>query len=138
MEASEIDRKISRPPFCYDKECNVIYSTYKDEDFDKGFSFFCFGKLREAHIFKEKETEHINDLSHCYYTPLKGMIRFFVNAEDLWKEATSKLAVLNRLIEVKCERCGSKMYKVARHVCFDCEKGRGKNEETTDKVDILI
>jgi len=128
MEASEIDCKISRPPFCYDKECKVIYSSYNDKDFDEGFSFFCFGKLREVHIFKEKETEHINDLSHCYYTPLKGMIRFFVNAEDLWKEATSKLAVLNRLIEVKCERCGSKMYKVARHVCFDCEEGRGKNE----------
>ena len=121
MSEKDLDYKINRPPFCYDKECEVIYSTYKDEDFDKGFSFFCFGKLKEAHIFKEKKVEHVNDLSHCYYTPLKGMIRFFVNTEDLWKEATSKLAVLNKLVEVICEKCGSKMYKVATHVCFECE-----------------
>jgi ribosomal protein L37E len=49
------------------------------------------------------------------------MIRFFVNKEDLWKEATLKLAVLNKLIEVKCEKCGGKMYKVAIHRCFSCE-----------------
>jgi hypothetical protein len=126
VEDSNKDRKITRPKFCYDDECVVIYSTYREEDFRKGFSFFCFGRLKEPNVFKEKEVEHVNDLCHCYYTPLKGMIRFFVNTEDLWKEATSKLAVLNRLIEVKCDKCGSKMYKVARHICFECQyKAKG-------------
>jgi hypothetical protein len=116
-------RKTKRPKFCYDKSCKVVYSSYNLEDFDKGYSFFCFGKLKRGHLFHEegREAIHENNLSHCYYTPLKGMIRFFVNEQDLWGEVNAKLAVLNRLINVKCEKCGGKMYKVARHECFKCK-----------------
>lgn len=114
--------RINRPPFCYDKNCKVLLSTYDDEIFNKGFSFFCFGKLKKAHIFKDKETTHWNDISHCYYTPLKGMIRFFMNTDDLWGEAHSKLIVLNKLIEVKCKKCGGIKKKVISHECFKCKE----------------
>jgi hypothetical protein len=120
----KIDCKNERPKFCYDKDCTVVFSTYNEADFDKGFGFFCLGKLKEPKIFKEKSIEHVNGLSYCCYTPLKGMIRFFVNTDDLWKEATNMLAALNRLIEIKCPQCNSKIYKVPYHVCFECQAKR--------------
>ena len=120
----DIDKKITRPKFCFDQTCEIIYSTFNEEQYIEGFSFFCFGKLKQTHIFKEKEVVHDNNLSHCYYTPLKGMIRFFVNQEDLWGEANAKLAVLNRLIDVKCNTCGGKQYKAITHICFDCQTKR--------------
>jgi ribosomal protein L37E len=126
---NKVDEKLVRPRFCYDQGCNVIYSTWNEDNFAKGFSFFCFGKLKEVHTFREREILHENDLSHCYYTPLKGMIRFFCNTGDLWKEATSKLAVLNRLIDVRCDKCGGKQYKIARHVCFSCEHPKKSEDQ---------
>lgn len=111
----------NRPKFCFDKNCKVLLSTYSKGCFDKGESFFCFGKLKGCHQFKEKKTYHVNDISHCYYTPLKGMIRFFMNTDDLWGEAQAKIRVLNKLIHVKCKVCGERKNKVIRHVCFGCE-----------------
>lgn len=111
-----------RPRLCFDKNCSVLLSTFEEESFDEGVSFFCFGKLKEVHIFKEKQTVHENDLSHCYYTPLKGMLRFFMNVEDLWGEANAWLRVLNKLKEVKCTKCGGIARKVIIHKCFECVK----------------
>lgn len=110
----------NRPKFCYDKNCKVLLSTYSKECFDNGESFFCFGKLKDWHEFKEKKTFHANDISHCYYTPLKGMLRFFMNTDDLWGEAQAKIRVLNKLIKVDCKKCGKKTNRVIRYVCFDC------------------
>ena len=110
--------RINRPKFCYDKDCKVILSTYEKESFDEGLSFFCFGKLKEPHKFKEKETVHENNISHCYYTPLKGMIRYFMNTDDLWGEAQAKIRVLNKLIKVDCKKCGERMNRVIRYICF--------------------
>lgn len=124
-----MDERKLRPPFCFDKTCQVLLSTYNEEDFDKGYSFFCFGKLKEGRTFKDKEAVHWNDISHCYYTPLKGMLRFFMNKDDLWGEAQAKLRVLNKLIEVKCPDCGEKMSKVIRHECFNPSCAGKKKEE---------
>ncbi len=112
----------NRPKFCFDENCKVLLSTYDKDDFDKGISFFCFGKLKASHKFKEKETVHENNISHCYYTPLKGMIRFFMNTDDLWGEIQAKIRVLNKLLKFKCQVCGEKSNKVIRHICFNCEK----------------
>ncbi len=112
----------NRPQFCFDETCKVLLSTYTQECFDKGESFFCFGKLKTSHKFKEKETTHENDTSHCYYTPLKGMLRFFMNTDDLWGEVQAKVRVLNKLVKVKCKICGELSNKVIRHICFSCEK----------------
>ena len=116
----EIVERRLRPRFCYDKSCKLIYSTYDEESFNEGFSFFCFGKLKEKNVFKEKQIVHENTISHCYYTPLKGMIRFFMNEDDLWGEANAKLRVLNKLKEIKCDKCGGEMRKIITHKCLDC------------------
>lgn len=117
--------KQMRPPFCFDWSCRILVSTFDDDSFDKGHSFFCFGKLEKKQVFVDKETTHENDISHCYYTPLKGMIRFFMNTEDLWGEAQAKIRVLNKLVEVDCLKCDGKMQKVIRHECFNCKEGKG-------------
>lgn len=114
-----ISRKV-RPRFCYDKSCHLIYSTYNEKSFNEGYSFFCFGKLKEKNIFKEKEVVHENNISQCYYTPLKGMIRFFMNEDDLWGEANAWLRVLDKLKQVKCDKCGGIMKKRISHHCFNC------------------
>ena len=110
---------MSRPKFCYDESCEILLSTFDEKSYHDGVSFFCFGKLKERRVFKEKDTVHENDISHCYYTPLKGMIRFFMNVEDLWGEANAWLRVLNKLKDVKCPDCGKKMNKTILHLCLD-------------------
>jgi len=109
-----------RPPFCLDGSCQHLLSTYDEKSFEEGYSFFCFGKLKKAHVFKEKEALHENNLSHCYYTPLKGMIRFFMNEDDLWGEAWAKVRVLNKLKEIKCGKCGGIVRKRIVNTCLDC------------------
>jgi hypothetical protein len=115
------NRRISRPFFCYNRQCNIIYSTYDKDSFESGFSFFCYGKLPVSHIFYEKKIKHINDICHCYYTPLKGAIRFFINLGDLWGEANAKIAVMNRIQNLKCQ-CGGRSYKRITHWCMKCGK----------------
>jgi len=115
------DKKIARPPFCYDKKCKVIYSTYKSEDFKDGYSFSCYGKLPKTHIFIEKKAKHINNFSCCIYTPLKGMIRFFMCEDDLWGEAQALIGVMNRIKKIKCPKCKGPSPKVITHTCFKCQ-----------------
>jgi len=125
------DKKKNRPIFCYDKICEVIYSTFQQEHFDDGYSFFCYGKLKKPHLFIEKKAKHLNQLSHCYYTPLKGMIRFFVTIGDLWGEINAKLAVMNILQPLgRCFKCRRKLYRriescvrisEKKKLCSDCK-----------------
>lgn len=112
----------NRPKFCFDWSCSVLLSTFDEKSFDEGVSFFCFGKLKVRKVFKEKDMVHVNPISHCYYTPLKGMIRFFMNEDDLWGEANAWLRVLDKLKEVKCDKCGEIMKKRIIHKCFKCEE----------------
>jgi len=120
---SKINKRIFRPFFCYDKKCKILHSSYSKESFEKGFSFFCYGRLPKEHIFIEKEAEHKNSICHCYYTPLKGAIRYFMCEGDLWGEANALCAVMNKLIDVRCG-CGAKTYKTIRHTCFKCNSKR--------------
>jgi hypothetical protein len=120
MKRTLWDNKRSRPFFCYDRRCKVIFSTYRKEDYERGFSFFCYGKLREKNVFTISEAVHENDMCHCYYTPLKGAIRWFVNEQDLWGELNAKIAVLNRIVKPKCQKCGADTYKVVTHRCTKC------------------
>jgi len=119
-----MNERINRPKFCYDWNCKVLLSTFDEKEFDQGLSFFCFGKMEKERTFIDKGTIHRNDISHCYYTPLKGMIRFFMNIDDLWGEANAKLRVLNKLKEIKCDKCGGKARKVIIHKCFNCNPNK--------------
>ncbi len=105
------DKKIVRPFFCYDKKCKIIYSTYKEKTHKEGFSYFCYGKLPKMHVWVENKAKHENDVCHCYYTPLKGAIRYFMNLGDLWGEAWAMIAVMNRLIKPKCPKCKGRCLK---------------------------
>ena len=110
----------NRPKFCFDESCNLLLSTFDEKSFNEGVSFFCFGKLKVKKVFEEKDMVHVNPISHCYYTPLKGMIRFFMNEDDLWGEANAWLRVLDKLKKVKCDKCGGIMKKRITHRCFKC------------------
>ena len=120
IDTKKITERRLRPRFCYDNSCKLIYSTYEEKCFEEGCSFFCFGIMKKENVFKEKKTVHKNPISHCYYTPLKGMIRFFMNEDDLWGEANAKLRVLDKLKKVKCDKCGGIMKKRVIHKCFKC------------------
>lgn len=122
----KVNKRITRPLWCYDRKCKVIYSVFEKESHKKGCSSFCYGALPETHTFKHNKVVHKNNLCHCYYTPLKGAIRFLTNEDDLWGELNAKIAVLNRRLKIKCQKCGKKgMYKVVRHECPTCEKKAG-------------
>lgn len=120
---NKVDHLRTRPPWCYDKKCKVILSRYNEKSHDQGYSSFCYGALPEVHIFKQNEVTHDNNMCHCYYTPLKGAIRFFTKEDDLWGEISSMIGVLNRRIKVKCHKCGKKgARKVVSHYCPTCTR----------------
>jgi len=96
----------NRPHWCFG-DCEPIFSRYSRENFDKGASCFCYGQMTTEHIFTAKATEHINDLSHCLYTPLKGIIRFFLNENDAYVEFLSICAVLDTISPHICKSCGA-------------------------------
>ncbi len=87
--------------------------------------------MNKPHRFKEKEAEHVNDICHCYYTPLKGAIRYFMNEGDLWGEINAKIWVLNKVHPIgKCSRCKKNIEREIRickvndkreSICYDCE-----------------
>lgn len=70
----------NKPRCCPDPDCNILFFTRHNPN-DVGDSFDCYGKIIEF-SFDWKGNEHTNDISHCTYTPLKGMIRYFENADD--------------------------------------------------------
>lgn len=112
---NKIDRHNIRPIWCWDKSCKLIYTSFNLENFNKGYSCFCFGKLKKSHLFIEKEAKHKNELSHCYYTPLKGVVRFFVTIGDLWGEINAKLVVMNKLQPLgKCFKCKKELYRMIK------------------------
>ena len=114
------NKQINRPKFCLDELCEILVSSYSEGDLAEGYSFECFGKLKEENIFKEKDIIHKNNISHCRYTPLKGMLRFFENINDIQGQIQVQLRVMEKLIECKCPTCGGKLRKVWGHLCLDC------------------
>ena len=70
----------TKPRCCPDQYCELYFATFHDEE-DPGDSFDCYGKI-EPQTFSLYGNVHTNDISHCTYTPLKGMIRYFENKDD--------------------------------------------------------
>jgi hypothetical protein len=96
----------NRPHLCFDKDCKIIFNSYNKEYVEKGYSYFCFGKLKEPHKFTEKECVHVNDYCHCVYTPLKGVLRFFINEGDAWIYQLGMCGILNNAKPLVCDECG--------------------------------
>lgn len=117
------DKKIKRPYWCYDKIAKVLYSTYNKEQYKEGFSMFCYGMMAIPRNDKFNKVKHINNLCHCYYTPLKGAIRFFINIEDVWGELWAKIAVMNKVVKGKCiKHPKEKSYRTINYQCSKCAK----------------
>lgn len=96
----------ARPHLCFDDGCKILWASYDKEAVAKGWSYFCFGKLKEPHKFKEKECEHVNEYCYCAYTPLKGVLRFYINEGDAWIYQLGVCNILNDAKPLMCDECG--------------------------------
>ena len=67
---------------CPDKSCEPLFLRGDDKHYDKGGSFMCWGKLEQESKLMFKEREHINGYCFCIGSPLKGIIRYFINPND--------------------------------------------------------
>lgn len=72
----------TRPWCCPEPSCTPIHNDQVEEKPTPGISFICFGKMEREVIFIYDGTPHTNDLNHCDYTPLKGIIRWQENTID--------------------------------------------------------
>lgn len=72
-----------RPWCCPDPHCTPLYhyNVYVDSP-QPGESFSCFGIMERPIEFTYDGKKHKNDLSHCDYTPLKGVIKWQENEDD--------------------------------------------------------
>ena len=62
---------------------NLRDGDYKDITVpEPGQSWTCFGIMAKPLTFIYDGVEHTNDLNHCDYTPLKGVLRFQENEAD--------------------------------------------------------
>lgn len=79
-------------------------------DLMEGYSGDCIGKGDMQTYIVGGQT-HNNDMNHCMFTPLKGVIKFNINEGDI--EAMIQLCkkVLFKLHpEWECMKCGTKLY----------------------------
>lgn len=112
------DKKINRPRWCYDKKAKVLYSTFNKEYYEEGY-----GRMKIPREDDFNKVKHINDICHCYYTPFKGAIRYFINKDDVWGETHAKIGVMNRIFNKKCHiHKEEDSYLVLRHSCPKCAK----------------
>jgi hypothetical protein len=104
----------SRPALCpCPNSCMPIYNglafdeRVKTGDLNEGYSGDCIGKGDESVYIVGGET-HTNDMNHCVFTPLKGIVRFQINEGDVDAMLQMCQAVLHALKpERKCEACGT-------------------------------
>jgi len=134
-----------RPSTCLDGTCVVLFSTFNADWVDKGGSFSCWGRMDEPRVTPYREVEHRNTHSHCVYTPLKGVIRFFICHEDISGDLFGMRALLidtRRPECFVCQDCGCKSmpiygFEVTEYLdgdryCIRCAIRNGKwvfNEE---------
>ncbi len=88
----------NKPRCCPDEGCEILFCSRHD-DTDVGDSFDCYGRIPEV-TFSWNGNEHKNDISHCTYTPLKGIIRYLENKDD----QTLIIARLFRLLAMLGDR----------------------------------
>jgi len=72
----------TRPWCCPEPHCTPIHNVGVSGEPQPGVSFICFGYLPAAVTFEYDGERHANDLSSCWYTALKGIIRWQENVSD--------------------------------------------------------
>lgn len=88
----------ARPWCCPEPRCTpmLLHNYYKP--IRPGASFTCFGRMEQPVEFTYDGEEHVNDLSHCDYTPLKGIIR--------WQECKDDWVALTKMFARAIEKLG--------------------------------
>jgi hypothetical protein len=92
-----------RPWCCPEPRCTVLYHYNVWSPPQPGESFACFGVMDRAVEFVYDGKRHKNDLNHCDYTPLKGVVRWQDNEDDwialerMYAMARRKLAALTKM-----------------------------------------
>lgn len=101
-------REDLRPRQCPDLTCKPIHMSIAgvQKNIDEGYSSSCYGYCGKKE-FQEKQVVHVNDISHCIMTPLKGTIRFFVNAMDLGNDLFDIQRLLYLLNPSHCAECNA-------------------------------
>ena len=126
----------NRPIYCFDKTCKMLFKIYDEDAHNDGYSYFCFGKLKEPHVFTEKQCRHVNDYCYCVYTPLKGALRFFINKGDAWIYQIGVCKIQDDADPLYCDECGfiSRLGSTVIHyndgskLCPLCSLRLGKKE----------
>ena len=88
---------VLRPWCCPEPSCKPIHNDQVEGEPTPGVSFICFGKMARPVTFIYDGESHDNDLNHCDYTPLKGIIRWQENVDD-WRYV---VAQYQRALEVR-------------------------------------
>lgn len=65
-----------------------------------GLSWWCLGRMAEPRTFTYDGVEHTNDLNDCHYSPLKGVIRWEENEDDIGTLASTYRIATLRLTDV--------------------------------------
>jgi hypothetical protein len=95
-----------RPRICPDLQCELLWSDFLPSALEQGYSFSCIGRLDKPHEFVWREVVHRNDFCFCQYTPLKGMIKFLMNKEDIEHEIAVLGVALRAIKMEQCAGCG--------------------------------
>lgn len=97
-----------RPIGCPDPEgCKMIHVSpmFTKEDQRQGYSGSCYGYCGRQE-FQYKNVHHVNDISHCVFTPLKGVVRFFNNLNDFTNDIYDIKQIIHILKYPRvCEEC---------------------------------
>jgi hypothetical protein len=118
-------RENIRPRQCPDLTCKPIHMSIAGDqkNLDDGYSSSCYGYCGLTE-FDFKKAHHPNDISHCIMTPLKGTIRFFVNAMDLGQDLWDIQRLLYLLSPSHCAGCNisSQMRTLCLSIVSETEK----------------
>ena len=106
--------KRTRPPLCpCSKTCTPLVNALALDDrmtagdLNEGYSGDCIGKMAEGITYIVGGQEHPNDLNHCIFTPLKGIVRFMINQGDIEALRMMCESVLAKIDPLDCEDCGA-------------------------------
>lgn len=106
----------SRPPLCpCAATCTPVFNglafddRIKTGDLNEGYSGDCIGKS-VALRYVVGGQEHVNDMNHCIFTPLKGVLRFQINLDDVGCMLHMAKSVITDLEQPRrqCTDCGAK------------------------------
>ena len=107
--ANKSRKNNARPVLCpCPSSCQPIYSAsdLQQRDMAEGHSGDCWGKMAEEILFQVGGIEHRNDLNHCIFTTLKGILRYQENEGDLESCINAANHVLQEIHPLNCSECG--------------------------------